>query len=281
MTSHRKIAVTAALMCAVGASPALAQDSYEDTFRGPYVSVYGGLTAVGDGPTDVILFDTDRDGSFDDQVNTATGANAFAPGFCSGGALGPTRPCTSDPQQEEFGIRAGIDGRPGDSMFLAGVLVEVGKTNLTNGTAAFSTTPAHYTITRRMDYAVSARGRLGVVAGNSALFYATGGVSYAKMDQLFTTSNTTNSFTEVNDDKMRFGIQAGGGVEVALTPKVRVGLEYLRSEYDDDSYYVQVGPGTAGPTNPFLLVDPTGTDMKPSNEKFGTHSLRVSASMQF
>lgn len=277
MNRNRQIAAAAALLCTCAATPALAQE----TFQGPYVSVYGGLSMVGDGPTDVLFFDTDGDGDFDDTVRTTTGANAFSPGFCTGAALSATGPCTSDPQEEEYGVRVGLDGRPGGGMFLAGVMVEVGKSDMSNSTSGFSTTPASYIITRRMDYAVSARGRVGAVLGDRLLAYGTGGVSYAKIDQIFYTTNTANSFTEVNDDKMRLGYQVGGGLEAAITPNFTFGLEYLRSVYDDDGYYVEVGPGTAPATNPFLLGNPAGTDLRASNDKLRMHSLRLTGSFRF
>ena len=52
-----------------------------------------------------------------------------------------------------------------------------------------------------MDYAISGRGRLGFTPGGRALVYGTGGVSYARIDHDFFTTNAANSFGEVNDRK--------------------------------------------------------------------------------
>ena len=38
----------------------------------------------------IVVFDTARDGVFDDTVRTGAGANAFSPGFCEGAATGPS-----------------------------------------------------------------------------------------------------------------------------------------------------------------------------------------------
>ena len=277
MYFNRKIALTAALLCAAGSAPAMAQDA----FQGPYISVFGGGTLTADDGEDRLEFDTDRDGVFDDQVNTSTGGNAFSPGFCNSAATGTSPVCAGDGNDLEYGARVGFDVRPGGGAFVLGALVEVGRTELADSTSGFSTTPASYTITREMDYAVSARARAGVVLGEHLLAYATGGVSYADIDQTFTTSNGANSFTEINDDKMRLGWQAGGGAEFALTESFSIGTEYLYSNYGDGKYAVEVGPGTAGSTNPFLLVDPTGTDLRSSNDAFRSHSFRLTGTFRF
>ncbi len=276
MNYNRKIAVSAALLCAAGSVPALAQDA----FTGPYVSVFGGGTKADDNADDRLAFDTDQDGFFNDQVNTATGANAFSPGFCDSSVAGNAPPCGTDSKELEYGARIGYDMRPG-GMALIGTVLEVSRSELSDSTTGFSTTPASYTITREMDYAVSARARIGAVFGESVLAYATGGVSYAAIEQTFTTTNTLNSFNEVNNDDMRWGWQAGGGAEFALTSALSIGAEYLYSDYGDGDYYVEVGRGTAGLTNPFLLVNPTGTDLRSSNDHLRTHSLRASATLRF
>ncbi|MCL6249488.1 outer membrane beta-barrel protein [Altererythrobacter sp. KTW20L] len=276
MKFNTKLAVSAALLCAAGSAPAMAQDA----FTGPYVSVFGGGTKADDRTGDRLEFDTNRDGVFNDNVNTVGGANAFSPGFCDSDVDGNAPPCNKDGKDWEYGARIGYDMRPG-GMALIGTVLEVSRTELADSTTGFSTTPASYTVTREMDYAVSARARFGWVFGETVLAYATGGVSYADIDQTFTTTNGANSFTEVNDDKMRWGWQAGGGMEFALTPALSLGAEYLYSDYGDGDYYVEVGPGTAGATNPFLVVDPTGTDLRSSNGAFRTHSLRATATLRF
>ncbi|MFM5917427.1 MAG: outer membrane protein [Novosphingobium sp.] len=252
----------AALALAGFAAPAFA-DSYPGEYNGPYIAVSGGLATHDNhgGNRDTVVFDTNRDGSYDNGVLTSTGGNAFANGFCNGAATAPTDPgtgtvCTPDHDAADYAVRLGYDARFGN--LVAGVLVEGSKNDATDSTTAFSTTPASYTFTRGLDYAISARARLGFAPGNRGLMYVTGGPSYAKLNHTFTTTNTVNSFTQVNPDKMVWGWQAGGGAEVVLGGGVTLGMEYLYNRYRDRDYYVQVGPGTAGATNPFVLSGGAG-----------------------
>jgi outer membrane immunogenic protein len=260
-------------------SPAAAQDL---NFQGPYIGGTIGMAFQGDNDADSLVFDTDQDGDFGDMVNTAEPADAFGPGFCAGTANSAVAAdgCEDDDNELEYAIRAGYDGRPGGGSFLAGVLFEASKSEGTDTTTGFSTTPASYTTSRELDYALSLRGRLGFVAGENFLIYGTGGASYAKIDHGFATTNGANSFTQVNDDEMAWGWQGGGGVEMMLGSSLSLGIEYLFNRYDDDDYYVAVGAGTAPPTNPFLLVS-GGTNLRPSDTDFEFQTLRATVSFHF
>lgn len=277
---YRPLTMTLALAGVAMASPALAQDR-ESHFDGPYISIAGGLSAQGnDKSSDRLVFDTDGDGKFDDQVNTAAPANAFSPGFCGGVAKGnaPGAGCAKDRDKEEYAARIGYDKRSGN--LVVGGLLEVSRSKSTDGVSGFSTTPASYSFQREIDYAVSLRARAGYTPGGGALFYVTGGGSSAKIDHSFATTNTANSFTERRDNKRVWGWQAGGGTEVMVTNNISLGLEYLYNRYSDNKYNVAVGQGTAPATNPFLLVS-GGTNIRPSDTKYDFHSLRASLSFQF
>ncbi len=271
------VGITALLL----SSTAFAQED-ERYFNGPYISGSIGLESVDDSRGDSIVFDTDGDGSFNDTVNTVANADAFSPGFCGGtpvaaGASG----CRGNRQNEGYSVRLGYDRHLGDGPFVAGVLVEGARPGVEEFTSGFSTTPAAYTFGRELDWAVTARARLGISPGEGrGLFYVTGGAGYARVDHSFSTSNTANSFTPDNERDWQFGWQAGGGAEVMLTRNIGLGLEYLYSRYNDDDYSVAVGPGSAPATNPFLL-DSGGTDMRLSNDKFDYHALRATVNLRF
>lgn len=275
-----------ALASTAAAGPAIAQDGAQDGpnrdshFDGPYIQGAFGIAAQGNDRGDTIVFDTDRDGAFGDTVNTSAGANAFSPGFCNGEALGtaPAGGCASDKDGMDYALRLGYDKRMGN--MVVGGLIEGSKNQSKDGTSAFSTTPANYGIVRRLDYAVSARARAGFTPGGGALFYATGGVSYGKLKHRFFTTNGANSFDERRDGKMVLGWQAGGGGEIMLTDKVSLGLEYLYNRYRDSKYRVEVGPGSAPATNPFLLAS-GGTNLRSSDRNFDFHSLRATVGFQF
>lgn len=283
-----KLQVTTAIALAVAAaaSPALAQDAgtggydRDSHFDGPYVSAFGGWSTQSNDGGDTLVFDNDRDGNNDNTVSTAAGDNAFSPGFCNGEARGatPASGCAGDKDGATYGARIGYDKRM--SNFVVGGLVEFAKSDAKDGTSGFSTTPASYGIVRKLDYAVSARARAGYTPGGGALFYVTGGGSYAKLNHRFFTTNSVNSFDEQRDGKMVWGWQAGGGGEVMLTDNVSLGLEYLYNRYRDNKYSVEVGPGTAAATNPFLIPS-GGTNLRFSDRNFDFHSLRATVGFQF
>lgn len=267
-----------ALALAGIAAPAMAQDARDTHFDGPYISGFLGMGAQGNDRNDTLVFDTNRDGQFGENV-TAGGANAFV-GFCGGQATS-TAPanCIADSDRFEYGGRIGYDKRLSGN-FVVGGLLELSRSESRDRTSGFSSTPASYTFERNLDYALSLRARAGYTPGGGALFYVTGGGSYAKINHRFSTSNTANSFTPVDANDRVWGWQAGGGGEIMLTNKLSLGLEYLYNRYDDDKYYVAVGPGTAPATNPFLLAS-GGTNMRPSDTQFDFHSLRATLSFQF
>lgn len=273
------LACCAAAIAVPSAAYAQEQDRY---FDGPYISGAVGAEFVDDRSQDQIRFDTDGDGEFDDTVRTVSGADAFSPGFCNGSATSvPNAECRGNDTEVGYALRIGIDRHLGDSPFVAGVLLEGSLPGVEEFTTGFTTTPASYTFAREIEFAGNARARIGVAPGEGrALIYATGGVGYARINRTFTTSNGVNSFTSQNEDSWSLGWQAGGGAEVMLTPSIGLGMEYLYSRYDDDDYFVEVGPGTAPATNPFLLQS-GGTDIRPSNNRFDYHALRATLNLRF
>lgn len=278
----------AALAAALVAMPASAQDATDASgydraahFDGLYISGFAGLGSQPNDNGDSLVFDVGGTGTFNGTVRNAAGANAFSPGFCNGRALAPTpgAGCARDKDRIEYGGRVGFDRRMGDNLVIGGLL-EVSGNDILDGTSGFSTTPASYTVTRGLDYAISARARAGFTPGGGALFYVTGGGSYARIGHDFQTSNTANRFTQVNDDDMVWGYQLGGGAEVMVTDSISVGLEYLFNRYNDDKYYVEVTQGTAPANNPFILTGGR-THLQPSSENFTFHSLRGTVSFHF
>jgi len=275
------LVASAATMLAV---PAMAQDSgstardRSQDFNGPYVSVGGGATLQGSDRGETLVFDTDRDGTYGDQVTTSTGADAFSPGFCNGAATGTANVgCRNDKDGPEFFGRLGLDKRMGN--FVVGALIEGGHSVARDSVTGFSTTPASYTMSREADWQASARLRAGYTPGGGALFYVTGGPAYARLDNRFTTTNTANSFAD-NGKTNAWGYAAGGGAEVMVTNNIAVGLEYLYTDVKDDDYVVNVGAGSAPATNPFLL-NSGGTNIQRSDPHFRTHSVRGTLSFRF
>ncbi|MFL9840956.1 hypothetical protein ABS767_08290 [Sphingomonas sp. ST-64] len=275
MRMRTLLGATAAALTIV-AAPAMAQDG-EAQFEGFYVGGSVGYTVQNNDVGERIDFDAGQNGTFGDTITTAAGADAFSPGFCNGAATGNANvACTNDKDDIEYYGRIGFDKQMGK--IVVGAVAEFGKSEVRDSVTAFSTTPAYYTMTRELDWNGALRLRAGYVAGESTLFYATGGGAYAKIDHSFSTSNGANSFAVTGDDEA-WGWQAGGGIEQKLGRNFSVGLEYLYSRYDDDDSRVAVGQGTAGATNPFVLAG--GADFRRSTDRFDFHSLRATAAFRF
>ena len=272
------LAVSAASIFAV---PALAQDNRDPSqdFDGPYISIGGGASLQGSDRGETLIFDTDQDGTYGDQVTTVGDADAFGPGFCNGGATGTANAgCRNDKDGPEYFGRLGYDKRMGN--FVLGAVIEGGHSVARDSVSGFSTTPASYTISREADYQANARLRAGYTPGGGALFYVTGGGAYARLDNKFTTTNAANSFDD-NGKTNGWGYTVGGGAEVMVTNNIGLGLEYLYTDVKDKDYVVNVGAGTADPaTNPFLL-NGGGTDIRRSDPNFQTHSVRGTLSYRF
>lgn len=267
-----------ALAFAMTAAPAFAQEADEE-WEGGYIGGSIGIAAQNNDRNEGVVFDTNLDGGYGDTVNTSLGANAFSPGFCGGAATGrtPIEGCRGDKDGLEYNIRAGYDVQQGNIVY--GVVFEGGKNEARDSVTAFSTTPANYVFTRELDYTLQARARVGYAA-RGALFYATGGAAYAKIDNSFSTTNGANSFSN-NGGTKSWGYSYGGGTEVKIAKNFSLGLEYLYTNYVDDDYVVAVGPGTAPVTNPFRIVNPNGTNMRRDDSDFDMHNIRLTANFRF
>jgi outer membrane immunogenic protein len=256
-------------------APALAQTG---DWSGAYVGGRLGALDQKSGGNERILFDTNLDGDFDDTVRTAAGADAFSPGFCNGAANDrtPASGCEKDDSGIDGAIMAGYDAQFGG--LVVGLVGEIGRGKAEDSVAAFSTTPAFYTMTRRLRTNGAIRARVGLPLGNT-LPYVTAGIAAADLKRSFATSNTVNSFTERDEDEIVYGARFGAGVEQRFG-SFSIGALYLFTNYKDDDYRVRAG-GPAPVTNPFILTNAGGTDFRRSDGRFKTHSLSATASLRF
>lgn len=270
------LAATAALAMAGFGSSALAQSA---GWTGGYVGGHVGYGFQPDDDDETIRFDKNLDGVFSDTVTTAAGANAFSPGFCGGAAKGPTPAsgCGKDDDGVDYGLRGGYDWQLANGLVL-GVVGEVSKPDVEDSVAAFSTTPAFYTMTREVDWMAAVRGRVGF-AMDRYLPYVTAGLARAEVDASFATSNTANTFVLTGDDSVS-GYQLGAGVETRVGTNWSVGVEYLYTRLDDDDFRVRA-QGPAPATNPFILTNASGTDFARSDDEFDVHSVRLTAAYRF
>jgi outer membrane immunogenic protein len=270
---------TAAL---VAAGPAMAQSADPTSWTGFYAGVRAGYSFQPKDGGETINFDTNRDGTFRDTVRTTTGANAFSPGFCGGFARGatPASGCRKDEDSLDLGIHAGYDFDLGK--IVVGGIAEAGYGFASDSVSAFSTTPASYTMTRRMRENYGLRARVGYALGaqRNTLIYATGGVLWAKMENSFRSTNALNSYSEFGDTNV-MGWRAGGGVEQRVHRHLSIGLQYLYTSLKDDGARLNVSRGAQPATNPFILVNSGGTDLMRSHSRFATHNVSATANFRF
>jgi outer membrane immunogenic protein len=267
---------------AVALTAATATVAAAQTWTGPYL---GGTLGAGlqmDDAGEVVTFDTGLDGMFGDTIRTAAGADAFSPGFCGGLAMGPTpgAGCTDDDAGIDAGGRAGYDWQRG--MFVVGALVDVTRTDVRDGVSAFSTTPAFYAFSRELQAVGGLRARVGF--GTPRVFvYGTGGGAWGRVEHQFTTSNGVNTFVPGRDvvrTESAWGYQAGGGLEVRLGGRWSLTGEYVFTSLDDAEDGAVRSQGPAPATNPFILVNTAGTDLR-RDDRFEFQALRAGLSYRF
>ncbi|MFC3712749.1 outer membrane protein [Sphingoaurantiacus capsulatus] len=270
----------AAVLVAGTAMPAMAQDA---SWTGGYVGGRIGYAFQPNNGDETIVFDRNLDGTFGDTISTAAAptGNAFSPGFCGGAATStaPGTGCTKDKDGLDIAVHAGFDYQF-EGGFVVGLVADYGTQKGRDSVAAFSTTPAFYTMTRRLrdNYSIRARAGFGT---DQFLVYGTGGWAWGKVKNSFSTSNTANSFT-TNGNDTADGYRLGVGTEYRLGTNVTVGVQYLYTRLDDDGYRVRAGnTGTTPATNPFLLGNAAGTDFARSEDKLTSNSLAATVNFRF
>ena len=256
------------------ASPAVAQQ-----WTGGYIAGHVGFSRIPEGSDNVIVFDRNLDGVFDENITTAAGANAFSPGFCVGAASTslPAAGCVQDDDGLDFGGRGGYDWQRGS--LVVGVVGELSMPDHVDSVSAFSTTPAFYTFTRELDWVGGLRARAGFGSEN-VLIYGTGGAAWASLEHSFSTSNVVNTAVEDAED-MSWGYQLGGGAEFKFgTSKWSAGAEYLWTTLNDEDRYTVRLQGPAPATNPFLLGNASGSDLR-RDDAFEFGSIRFVLGYRF
>lgn len=279
------IAPLGAALAFVLPTPALAQDDGASAdWTGPYVGGtlgYNWLPNNTANDVEQVYFDTNGDGQYGDIVRTPTGGNAFSPGMCDGKRTSATTCSETDREgKAAWSVMAGYDMQMGK--IVVGGVIEGGQSYGSNYVTAFSTTPASYTMVRRLDWEAAARLRAGFTFGRT-LVYGTGGLAYGKFKNSFLTTNTANTFTENNRTEDDWGYTFGGGIEHKVSDNFSIGVLYRYTRFNPNDYTVTVTRGSAPATNPFVNPATTSgqTVISRSNEQYTTQSVRATASFRF
>jgi outer membrane immunogenic protein len=266
----------------MGPAPAVEVAAPAPKWAGFYIGGFAGYGFQGDKDDETLTFDTNLDGNFNDVVRTGAGVDALAPGFCNG--LPNTNAAAGGCEEDssggfEGGVRFGYDWQSGN--FVYGALLEASYVDTEDNVTGFSSTPASYNFRREVNFLGAGRVRAGFVVADNYLLYATGGAAYGNLEHRFDTTNGANSFNHTTEDDGTWGYQLGGGAETMISDGLSLGIEYIYTSLSDDEYTVNVGPGTAPATNPFLLVNAAGTDIKRSDDRFELHSVRGTLTYRF
>lgn len=255
--------------------------SAQADWTGAYVGASIGWADRSESTGETIGFDTNLDGNFGDTVRNAAGADAFSTGFCGGSFNTNAAPggCRKDDKTDmEWSVRGGYDYQIGQ--FVVGGVVEYSRLELQDAVTAFSITPAAYNFTRKLNDLWAVRARGGYAFGDS-LIYATGGYAVGNMKHSFRTTNTVNAFPLTGGGDAK-GYQLGVGFEHKLTDNISIGAEYLRTSLEDDDFGTRAANnGTTAATNPFLLVNPQGTDFLRTDDDFEFNSFKATVSYRF
>lgn len=263
------------------ASGSAAAGASAQTWSGAYIG--GGIGANHlSHAGDTIVFDTNGDGHYGDTVSTVDGVNYFSPGMCGGKPRGatPADGCSRHKDRLGVNLRAGYDWQLSGGLVL-GVVGEIGTSRFEDSVTAFSTYPDSYTFSRRIRNLRALRARVGYAFNGGWLAYATAGVAGAQFRRTFTTTNDINSFT-ATDGKARMGSQLGLGFEKQFKGRWAIGAEYLRTDIRDRGATAHAGPSdNTFASNPFLIADPDGTDLRRGNDRFKASSVMLTISYRF
>jgi len=279
---HRSIIKMKSIFLAAAATIAVAAPAAAQTvndWTGFYVGGRIGYASTPLNAKERVLFDNNLDGQFGDTVTFVTGADAFSPGFCNGDPRSSiaVEGCKTNHDGINYAVHAGADYQFGQ--IVVGGLVEYGRAKVESSVTGFTTTPANYYLSRELRGTLGARARLGLDI-QGVLPYVTAGVVRAKVRSEFETTNIPNAFATRNGSGKQNGYRVGGGFEKKFGP-LAIGALYLKTSVKDDDFRVDVTRGTAPATNPFVRINPAGTQFRRSDKRFDTHSADLTLSYRF
>jgi opacity protein-like surface antigen len=118
-----------------------------------------------------------------------------------------------------------------------------------SGAVHYTKMPGQFTITSygETNWLSTVRPRIGYVAPNHWLFYATGGLALAQLQSDFSFVDNKGVFESGRLDAVRAGYAVGGGIEAPLTDRLSLKAEYLYVDFGNTPASV-----TANDLTPFF-----------------------------
>jgi outer membrane immunogenic protein len=177
---------------------------------------------------------------------SASGATATVPanfeGFIGGGQIGYNYQFDNSWNSWLIGLEADIQGVAGNNN--GATLVNV--TTLTGLPLADHSIGTTFSVSRRLDYLGTLRGRLGFLFTPTLLVYGTGGLAWGGVTSSTSINQVFNGLipsriesawgTAGNFSTTRVGWTAGGGIEWLFAPNWSVKAEYLYYDLGNVSY---------------------------------------------
>jgi outer membrane immunogenic protein len=149
--------------------------------------------------------------------------------------------------------------------------------------AACGTPPVSETLTEKLDWFGTARGRLGFTVTPTVLLYATGGLAYGDVES----SGVIGDPTAFSMSTIKAGWTVGGGVEARIVGNWTAKLEYLYMDLGDVSGTTSTGivtvPATTGSCGfaPFPACSGAHTLNSSFNSGITDNILRVGVNYKF
>jgi opacity protein-like surface antigen len=137
------------------------------------------------------------------------------------------------------GMEGGYNWRTGN--LLLGAEADLQAVNLqgatNSGAVHYLATAGEFTATSygNTNWLFTARPRIGFVAPNNWLFYATGGLALTQLQSNFSFVDTNGALESGRLDTIKAGYAIGGGVEAPLTSRLSLKADYLRVEFANTS----------------------------------------------
>ena len=219
----------AAIIAVIAAGSAHADDSGKDPPPSPpsqynWDGSYIGLTAGA------------AWGQYDPRTSTVSDGYIGPRGAAGVNAAGAQ---TIEPSGFVTGIEGGYNWRTGNLLFGAEADLQAlnlqGATN--SGAVHYLARAGEFTVTSydNTNWLFTARPRIGFVAPNNWLFYATGGLALTQLQSNFSFVDTNTALESGRLDTTKAGYAVGGGVEAPLTGRVSFKADYLHVDFANTS----------------------------------------------